>query len=147
MFGWKSALKTRLSTLVTSGLVQAVYMWDELPGGMMQMPALVVTTKNGSQSYGLSAPGVAIIRVQITAYMAAQLLPESYAQGVAIIAGMRNCLAGGIRLGGTCNYILPPDAPEMFWEGPGTVTYGDKTLAGVVFYVDVKEVEAFTVAG
>ena len=122
--------------------IEQVHIYDELPGSLMAFPCLVILPLRGEQEYGASAPGVAIHEVQMTLYVASQVLPEANGRAVPFIKKIRDQLAGHAQLNGSVNYILPA---SPFYEGPGGIQYGDKTHTGIIFRVRVKETEAINV--
>lgn len=139
---WMATLADKLSQVEG---IQAVYTYEDMPGALIEFPALVILPKRGSQSYGASAPGVALHDVQMTLYVAGQFLPEAQGAAVPFIARIRRQLAKNVTMAGTMAYILPPEEPNPFYEGPGGIRYGDATLTGIIFNVRVKEVETIVV--
>lgn len=125
--------------------VQAVYGYDTLPGTLIELPAIVAMPMEGSQSYGMSAPGVALHQVQITLYHSNVILPEANGQVVPFIRRIRDKLAANVKLNGSVAYCLPVEPPGRFYQGPGAINYGDKQHTGVIFRVVIKELEAVTV--
>lgn len=135
-------LKTKLAAV--TGIKQ-VHKYDELPGTLSVFPSLIILPRYGDQEYSLGGPRVAHHRIELTLYLAAQVLPEAMGLAVPFIKLVRDKLATCITLDGTVTHILPPPAPDRFYDGPGMIPYGDKQHTGIKFYFDVKEKETFTV--
>lgn len=123
--------------------LEQVHIYDDLPGSLMAFPCLVILPTQGEMEYGASAPATAVHEVQMTLYVAPQVLPEANGLAVPFIRKIRDQLAGHVQLNGTVNYILPG---SPFYQGPGGIQYGDKTHVGVIFRVRVKEVEVVEVS-
>jgi hypothetical protein len=142
---WMPALKNKMAAI--PGIKQ-VHQYDEIPGTLLTFPCLIIMPTRGSQSYSASGPAVAIHQVQMTLYVAGQILPEGYAVAVPFIQKIRDALAANVTLDGTVSYIAPPAPPESFYEGPGAIgfNYGDKNHLGVIFRVVVKETETVNVS-
>jgi hypothetical protein len=115
---WMPTLRTNLATV--TGISQA-HTYLDLPGSIQTFPTLLIVPVSGTQTGGVSAPGIALHNVQVTLYVANQIIPEALGAAVPFIDG-------------------------LFYEGPGAIVYGDKTLCGIVFHLTVKETEALTVA-
>jgi len=139
---WAAELTTVLEDVAG---VEQVHQYDDLPSQIVASPTLIWMPIGGRQSYGLSAPAVAIHRVQITLYIKAALLPEGVGLAVPFIAKVRDALAANIQLSGTVSYILPSPEDD-FYQGPAYLAYGEKVHTGINFFVNVKEVENLTVS-
>lgn len=131
---WMPTLKTKVAEI--SGLEQ-VHTMDELPGTLQVFPSAIITVTGGGFDYSVGGPCIDIHEVQITIYLAAQILPEANALALPFIAGMRDKLAANIRLGGLVDHILP--AEGRTYDGPGAVRYGDKEHTGIIFRYLLKE--------
>jgi hypothetical protein len=134
---WKDDL-----TKVLRGIqgIEEVRAYDELPGAIVVSPTLIWLPMRGTQSYGKSAPGIAFHRVQLSLFVTAQLLPEGAGRVVPFIGRVRNRLALNLQLGGSVTQMIP--VPDGDWyEGPATLSYGQRVFTGVNFYIEVKEVE------
>ena len=139
---WKDELTKVLSEI--SG-IEEVRAYDDLPGQIVVSPTMVWFPLNGRQSYGMGSPAVAFHNVQLSLFVSVALLPEGVGQAVPLIASVRNKLAQHIQLAGTVTQLVPnPDG--LFYEGPATMMYGDRTYTGVNFYLEVKEVERIAVS-
>ncbi len=125
--------------------VEQVHQYDDLPSQIVASPSIIWMPTGGSQSYGLSAPAVALHQVQITLYIKAPLLPEGVGLAVPFIKKIRDVLAANIKLGGTVAYLLPPPE-EPFYQGPASLTYGEKIHTGINFFMVVKEVETVSIS-
>ena len=131
---WMPTLKTKVAAI--TGLVQ-VHTMDELPGTLQVFPCAIITVVGGSFDYSTGGPCIDIHEVQITIFLANQVLPEANALALPFIAGMRDKLAGNIKLDSLVDHILP--AEGRTYEGPGAVRYGDKEHTAVIFRYVVKE--------
>ncbi len=138
---WKDELTEVLSEI--SG-IEEVRAYDDLPGQIVVSPTLVWFPVSGRQSYGMGSPAVAYHTVQLSLMVSVALLPEGVGRTVPLISAVRNKLAQHITLGGSVAQMVPnPDG--LFYEGPATILYGDRTYTGVNFYLEVKEVERIEV--
>ena len=148
---WMPALAAQLSEI--PGL-QYVFFPDPsdadagLPGTLQVFPCLVLLPQRGRENnYSAGGPNITVHRVQATLYVAAQVLPEAYAVAIPFIALVRNKLMGKMKLGlSTVHHARTAPPPENWYEGPGGVRYGDKEHLGIIFTLEVKETETFTVA-
>lgn len=131
---WMPTLKTKVTEI--SGLVQ-VHTMDELPGTLQVFPIGIITVTGGAFDYSTGGPCIDLHEVQITIYLANQVLPDANALALPFIAGMRDKLAGNMRLAGLVDHILP--AEGRTYEGPGAIRYGDKEHTGIIFRYVVKE--------
>lgn len=136
---WMPALATQLTV---TGIVQ-VHTYLDLPATLSVFPCLILLPQRGSQMFGGSF--IAVHEVQVTLYIASQFLPEAYAVAVPFIELIRNALGSRIKLGlSSIDHAQP--APGNFYEGPGNISYGDKNHLGIVFHLEIKEHDPFTVA-
>jgi hypothetical protein len=124
--------------------IQQAHDYTTLPGNIQVFPTILVMPVSGTQTGGSSAPGIAIHQVQVTLYLAAQILPEALSVAVPFIALVRNKIYSAVTLSSKVTYCLPT-SEGPFYEGPGIIKYGDKDLCGVVFHLTVKEIESLTV--
>jgi len=137
---WMPTLASLLAE--TPGLVQ-VHTYEDLPATLSVFPCLVILPERGTQMFG--GPNIARHEVRAVLYVAGQLLPEAYATAVPFIRLFRNKLAGRIQLGLTnIEHAIP--APGNWYEGPGAIKYGDKELTGIIFRIEIKETETFSVS-
>jgi hypothetical protein len=139
---WMPTLRTNLATV--TGISQA-HTYLDLPGSIQTFPTLLIVPVSGTQPGGVSAPGIALHNVQVTLYVANQIIPEALGAAVPFIELIRNEIYAHVTLSSNCSYCLPA-SDGLFYEGPGAIVYGDKTLCGIVFHLTVKETEALTVA-
>jgi hypothetical protein len=138
---WMPTLRTNLATI--SG-IQQVHDYSNLPAALMVFPCIVIMPVRGYQE-SLAGGGVALHELQVTLYLSNQILPEAMGAAVPFIGLVRNNIYAHATLGGLAAHCLPvPDAP--FYEGPGAITYGDKSLLGVAFHLQVKEIESLTIS-
>jgi hypothetical protein len=132
-----------LATQLTVTGINQVHTYLNLPATLSVFPCLILLPQRGSQMFGGSF--VAAHEVQATLYIASQFLPEAYAVAVPFIERIRNALGSHIKLGlSSIDHAQP--APGNFYEGPGSVKYGDKEHIGIIFRIEVKEHDPFTVA-
>lgn len=140
---WAPTLKTNLAAV--SGIRQ-VHKYDELPGSIMAFPTIIFLPVQGDQIVSAGGLNIAHHQVQVSLYVAPQVLPDAYALAVPFITLIRAAIAADVQLGGTCVHCLPVSPPEPFYTGPGALRYGDKEHIGIIFRLDVKEIENVTVA-
>lgn len=140
---WMPTLRTNIAAV--TGIVQASQ-YDDVPATLSTFPCAIILPVSGAQIYSAGGPNIAIHRVRIAVYVAAQVLPEAYGVAVPFIALIRNKIAANMTLSGLVQHCLPVSDGGNFYEGPGGLAYGDKTHLGIVFNVEVKETETFTVA-
>lgn len=131
---WMPTLKAKLAEITE--LVQ-VHTMDELPGALAVFPTAIITVTGGRFEYSGGGPCLDFHEVQITVYLASQVLPEAFGTALPIIEKVRNKLAGNIRLGSLVDHILPDEAQT--YQGPGAVRYGDADLLGIIFRYTLKE--------
>jgi len=149
MEDWMPTLAEKLAAV--SGL-QYVFFPDPtdadagLPGSLMVFPCAVILPRQGSQVYSAGGPNIAIHRLRITLYVANQVLAESYAVAIPYLATIRNKLAANMTLGGLVDHVLPDTSQGQFYDGPGGIKYGDAEHLGIIFFIEVKEHETFTVS-
>ena len=139
---WIGTLNTNIAAVTGMG---QVHDYRDLPGSIQVFPTALIMPVSGTQTGGKSAPGIAIHEVQVTLYVAAQVMPEALTLAVPFIALVRDKIYSDVTLGGTCYHCLPR-ADGNFYDGPGGLVYGDKTLCGIMFHLSVKEIETFTTA-
>lgn len=119
-----------------------------LPGTLQIFPCLVLLPEKGPlQMMSAGGPNTAIHELRLTLFVTQQILPEAYNVATPFIKLIRNKLASHIMLSGLSgiDHVLPSSRND-FYEGPGTIKYGDKDLIGIIFHIEVKEHETFTVA-
>ena len=143
---WMPTLETNMEAVV--GIEQA-HQYDNLPGTIHVFPSMLILPIGGDQEYSLGGPNVAHHVVQMTLYVVNTVAPEAYAVAVPFIELVRNALAADMQLGGNCEYCLPATSPAPFYEGPGSIEYGDKQHLGIIFHIVIKENESgdYSVAG
>ena len=136
---WMPTLVANIEAVVG---IQA-HQYDNLPGTLTgALPCMIILPMGGDQEYSLGGPNVAYHVVQMTLYVANSVAPEAYAVAVPFIELVRNALATDIQLGGNCTHCLPVTAPAPFYEGPGSITYGDTAYLGIIFHIIIKENES-----
>ena len=136
---WMPTLVANMEAVV--GIEQA-HQYDDLPAKITVVPSMIILPAGGDQEYSLGGPNVAYHVVNMTLYVAIQVLPEAYAVAVPFIELVRNALAADMQLGANCEHCLPVTAPAPFYEGPGSIEYGDKQHLGIIFHIIVKENES-----
>lgn len=140
---WMPALASVLAAVPD---VEQVHTYEDLPGTLSVFPCVVVMPLSGSQSVSAGGLNIAIHQLRLTLFVSAQIIPEAAGRAVPFIARMRTALAASVTLGGLVAHLLPVGPPAPFYEGPGAIAYADKTLMGINFTVEVKELEAITVS-
>jgi hypothetical protein len=141
---WAPTLKANMAAIAVIAEKGQVHLYDELPATIMVFPTMLIIPMGGDQEYSLGGPAIAHHVVQLTLFVASQLLPEAYAVAVPFIELVRNALAEDMQLGANCEHCLPVTAPAPFYEGPGAIAYGDKEHLGIIFRITVKENESGT---
>ena len=136
---WMPTLVANMEAV--AGIEQA-HQYDDLPATIHVVPSMIILPVGGDQEYSVGGVDVAYHVVNMTLYVAIQVLPEAYAVAVPFIELVRNALAADIQLGATCEHCLPVTAPAPFYEGPGSIEYGDKQHLGIIFHIIVKENES-----
>ena len=129
---WMPTLVANMEAV--AGIEQA-HQYDQLPATISVVPSMIILPVGGDQEYSLGGPNVAYHVVNMTLYVAIQVLPEAYAVAVPFIELVRNALAADIQLGATCEHCLPVTAPAPFYEGPGSIEYGNKQHLGIIFHI------------
>lgn len=120
--------------------------YDDLPGSLAEGLTGIVLPLRAAHTYSAGGPGVWVHELQFTVYTPGLVLPEAYAVLVPLIKLVRDKMAANVMLGGLSwsggkiSHWLPlTDAP--FYEGPGAVGYGGQEYQGIIFRMEVKEVE------
>ena len=136
---WMPTLVANMEAV--AGIEQA-HQYDDLPATIQVFPSMLILPIGGDQEYSVGGPNVAYHVVNMTLYVTSQVLPEAYGKAVPFIELVRNALAADIQLGGNCTHCLPVTAPAPFYEGPGSIDYGDKQHLGIIFHIIIKENES-----
>lgn len=147
---WMPTLTARLGTI--TGLAangaqpHRVHDYTDLPGTLLEVPTGIVLPQRATHTYSAGGPAVWIHELIFTIYLPGLVMPEAHAQLVPFIKLVRDKMAANVTLtglswsGGSIAHWLPlTDAP--FYEGPGVVTYGGQEQMGIIFRMEVKEVE------
>lgn len=120
--------------------------YSDLPGAIDEMLTGIVLPLRATHQYSAGGPGVWVHELQFTLYTPGLVLPEAYATLVPFIRLVRDKMAANVTLGGLewgdgrVSHWLPlADAP--FYEGPGAVGYGGAEHQGIIFHMELKEVE------
>jgi hypothetical protein len=122
-----------------------VFSYDEWPDSFFQLPAAVIGTRDGDQTYGLGSPAIATDIVGIWLYLNGDMNHAlAMKQGTDLRVRIRDGLAGSITLDGTVVHCLPPDPPARFYQGPGEMIYAGKQYVGILFSLHVKLNESGT---
>lgn len=132
---WMPVLADKMRTL--NGISQ-VHTYENLPGTLSAFPALIILPTSGTPDYSAGGPCIFLYDVQLTLYVAGSVLPGAYSQAIPFIQRMRNKLAAHVTLDGMVSHCLPA---TPFFEGPGQLDYGDAKHIGIIFRVEVKEIE------
>ncbi|RJX20818.1 MAG: hypothetical protein C4570_03415 [Ammonifex sp.] len=140
---WMPALKTVLEGVEG---VEQVHIYNDLPGVIVVFPSMIVLPVAGDQMVSAGGVNISHHQVQVTLYLANQVLPEALGLGVPFIKKVLEAVAGDIRLGGRVAHCMPVSPPQTWYSGPGRVMYGDALHSGIVFRLDVKEGLSLTVS-
>ena len=136
---WMPTLVANMEAV--AGIEQA-HGWDTIPGTLHVFPSMIILPIGGDQEYSVGGPNVAYHVVNMTLYVVNTVAPEAYSVAVPFIELVRNALAADIQLGANCEHCMPVTAPAPFYEGPGSIEYGDKQHLGIIFHIIVKENES-----
>ena len=136
---WMPSLASVVGTV--PGMEQ-VHTFDNLPAKLMVFPCAVIMPLQGTQTYSAGGLNIAIHKLRITFYFAAQVLPEAMGAAVPFISRLRSALAANVTLGGLVDHLLPIGPPDAFYEGPGAISYAGLDMTGINFNVEVKERES-----
>lgn len=114
-----------------------------LPAKLIVTPCATIIPLTGIQMFGGSY--VATHQLEVIVFVCAAYNTTTLGLGIPFIRLMRDKLASRVQLG------LPSvqhatSAPGNFYEGPRGYTYAEEPYTGVKFFVEVKEVDVFTVA-
>jgi hypothetical protein len=139
---WMPTLETKVGEIAgldggARAAVQSTADNPGLPHSIGEMPMALIFPTQGRVDYSSGGMAHEYTEVLITLYFATGILAEAVNTAVLFIALMRNKLAGELTLDNTCISILPD--PEVWYEGPGGVSYGGKEYTGIVFHYWVKE--------
>lgn len=142
---WMPTLKTNLAAI--SGIEQ-VHKYDEIPGTLSAIPAIIIMPQSGSQVVSAAGVNTALHSVHAALYVSSQVLPEAYGTAIPFIEQVLIKVAGDLTLGGNVDYCKPVDPPEPWYEGPGALgfIYANKPYIGILFKLLVKENLTLTVA-
>ena len=138
---WMPVLESNMAAV--DGIKQA-HIYSNLPATLSVFPSAIILPIAGDAEYSEGGPIKSYHNVQITVFVASQILPQANSIAVPFIEKVRNKLARDMTLNNTVEHCLPVGLGENFYEGPGAVTYGDKVHMGIIFRVVVKEDEAGT---
>jgi hypothetical protein len=147
---WMPRMKALLGEI--AGLDGNVRGYDDLPGGLLELPCLIVLPRAGTPRVQ-NGSGLVIWRHQVTAslYLAPGLLPEAMSQAVPFIQRVHAKVLANVQLGGlswsggsVAHWLPAPDVE--FYEGPGRLTYGrvegaDLEYTGIIFRMELKETQ------
>jgi len=152
---WMSALASKLGEITG---IEQVHTYADLPGVLTVFPSIVIMpTRGPSANYSAGGPNIALHQVQATLYVSAQVMPEAYALAVPFIGRVTRKLASALQLGGLTygsgriHHVIP-DPASPWYEGPGGIEYGTDSSGeprrhlGIIFRLEVKETETFTVS-
>lgn len=145
---WMPALADTLGQVSD---IEQVHTYLDLPGVLQVFPCFVVIPVRGNMNYSVGGPNIGLHSVQATLYVSAQVLPEAYAVAMPFIGRVTRKLAANMSLGGKVRHVLP-DPAGPFYEGPGGIEYGTaadgtpRRHLGIIFRLEVKETETYTVS-
>lgn len=138
MSTWMTILKTKMAEV--TGITQA-HDFSDLPAAIGVFPTMIILPIEGRFEYSAGGPFKGYHEVQMTLYVASQVVPEAMSRAVPFITSVRNKLAGNMSLDGTVEHCRPSKSAP-FYDGPGGIRYANQQLAGIVFRIEVKEDEA-----
>lgn len=139
---WTPILKQKMSEV--EGIVQ-VHNYDELPSTISAWPSLLIIPLEGRQEIG--GANIALHDVQMSLYISGQILPEGYGLAVPFIKRIRDKLAANHKLEASVQHCQPPKLDQgPFYTGPGAIKYNNKEHLGIIFRIEVKETEIFTIS-
>lgn len=146
---WTPTLANVFETI--SG-VELVHTYDSLPAVLRVFPCVVILpTRGPTANYSAGGPNIGVHQLQATVYVSAQILPEAYALAVPFVGRVTRALAANLKLDGLVAHAIP-DPAGPWYEGPGAIQYGFDAQGaplqhlGIIFRIEVKEVETFTVS-
>lgn len=152
---WMPALASKLGEITG---IEQVHTYADLPAVLTVLPCLVIMPVAGPEAnYSAGGPNISRHQLQATLYVSAQVLPEAYALAVPFIGRVTRKLASALQMGGLTygsgrvNHVIP-DPAGPWYQGPGGIDYGTdssgepRRLLGIIFRIEVKETETFTVS-
>jgi hypothetical protein len=127
--------------------IEQVYSYEDLPGVIGTMPAMIVMPLEGVPDYSAGGPNTFHHEIQATLYVTSQMLPSAYGLAVPFIELVLHKIAGNMTLDNNVEHCLPSQAAP-FYDGPGGILYAKNMYLGIIFRFTVKENEAgdYTVA-
>lgn len=147
---WHPTLTAKLGTI--TGLAASgsqphrVHDYTDLPGTLIEVPTGIVLPLRATHTYNASGLAVWVHELIFTIYMPGLVLPEAHAQLVPFIKLVRDKMAANLKLGGLSwsggrveHWLPQTDAP--FYEGPGVASYGGQEYMGLIFRMELKEIE------
>lgn len=114
-----------------------------LPAKLIVTPCAAIIPLTGIQMFGGSY--VATHQLEVIVYACASYNPTTLGLAIPFIKLMRDKLGGKISLG-LSSVQHATSALGNFYEGPRGYNYAEEPYTGVKFFVEVKEVDTFTVA-
>lgn len=147
---WHPTMITKLGSitgLAASGAQpHRVRGYTDLPGSLAEGLTGVLLPLRAAHTYSAGGPAVWVHELQFTIYAPGLVLPEAYAVLVPLIKLVRDKMAANLKLGGLSwsggrveHWLPQTDAP--FYEGPGAVGYGGAEYQGIIFRMELKEIE------
>lgn len=138
----KALLELALADAVAAGYFAdktgAVYNYDEWPAAVIVQPTILIGFLGGDQTYGMSSPAIAHETAKVWIFFPKFTLAIAQASSYPLVKFIRNRLAKNITLDYTVEHCLPPDPPELFFEGPGQIQYATQDQIGIILTLDVK---------
>lgn len=147
---WMPTMITKLGSitgLAASGAQpHRVRGYEDLPATLLEAPTGLLLPLRANHVYSAGGPAVWVHELQFTIYAPGLVLPEAYKLLVPFIKLVRDKMAANLKLGGLSwsggrveHWQPLADAP--FYEGPGAVGYGGAEHQGLIFRMELKEIE------
>lgn len=118
----------------------------DLPATLLEAPTGILLPLRAPHTYSAGGPAVWVHELLFNIYAPGLVLPEAYKLLVPFIKLVRDKMAANLKLGGLSwsggrvEHWLPlTDAP--FYEGPAAIRYGETEYQGIIFRMELKEIE------
>lgn len=118
----------------------------DLPGAIDEAPTGIVMPVRATHHYSAGGPAIWVHELQFNIYTPGLVLPEAYKLLVPFIGLVRDKMAANVTLGGlswsggrVAHWLPLTDA--AFYEGPAAIGYNGGEYQGIIFHMEVKEVE------
>jgi len=131
-------MPTLASKLAEIEDVTQVSTYDNLPGSLIPGTIVVMPT-GGDPTFSQGGPCIWLHSVRIVYYDSVGIVPEAQGRCVPIIERVTRKLAANQTLDGLVSEMHRDPRAGRWYDGPGTINYGDKPHTGVAFNIEVKE--------